>query len=739
MRTIFVVQAGPMNVTPSDWVVQSFPFSYVSVETTSMDGHAHEVQVYSEISGGWLSGDQDSTIQWIEYSTANTVIHNVQLQSPQKYVEINQQAQDGQAYFAMTSRPGLTWQITRDITCRGLFHDTGALNGSRSLAFRKIDLDVPVFAIAVDLGKIQSISTPVTWAVGYVRNPSIGYTAPVGTTQDLMPYYTTRYPGVNISVAIDDFASAFPDIQQKAIALDNAILRDASRISGQYADLVSLAARQMFGSLDITVSAGTDGKPNASDTRIFMKDIAISASTGHVNPVEKIYAALPMLLYFNASLVGPLLSPLLDAQDGSAGEAYAAQDIGLAYPKATGTRGAHNQGVEQTGNMLVMLYAHARFSGDGTLIHKHLVNNSLSPSDQLSADTEIQNSANMTNLALKGLIGVKAMSEISRALGQQDDAKLYHGHATALAASWESLALSSDGTRLLGVYGNEQTWALMYNIYADRLLDTGIILQSQTAFYKTLLNSSAPKFGLPIASNASGISNTAWLLFTTGTVLDDDVRDGLINGVWTRASFNQTTGPFPDAYDSATGAIQGGSNTNAGSPFGAMFSLLALNVPNVTIAAPSILNERAHSGNGGRKVSMAIIAGAVAAGVTSLVIVGLGVWFIQRQRHRHNLVLARQKAETPPPGHLSPYFIARTPHPKRRPSSTTSSSSHVSISESLEVIGSDSSLVPSSAASVAVAQNRRERKHPVRATSLRRLPGSGSTNVVPPGLSELVH
>lgn len=57
---------------------------------------------------------------------------------------------------------------------------------------------------------------------------------------------------------------------------------------------------------------------------------------------------------------------------------------------------------------------------------------------------------------------------------------------------------------------------------------------------------------------------TAWLLFTAGTVLDNDVRDGLINGVWTRASFNQTTGPFPDAYDSATGAIQGGRNANAG-------------------------------------------------------------------------------------------------------------------------------------------------------------------------------
>lgn len=31
----------------------------------------------------------------------------------------------------------------------------------------------------------------------------------------------------------------------------------------------------------------------------------------------------------------------------------------------------------------------------------------------------------MTNLALKGIIGVKAMAEMSRALGQQDDAQLY--------------------------------------------------------------------------------------------------------------------------------------------------------------------------------------------------------------------------------------------------------------------------------------------------------------------------
>ena len=40
-----------------------------------------------------------------------------------------------------------------------------------------------------------------------------------------------------------------------------------------------------------------------------------------------------------------------------------------------------------------------------------------------SADGET--TANMTNLAIKGIVGVKAMAEISRALGQDSDANTY--------------------------------------------------------------------------------------------------------------------------------------------------------------------------------------------------------------------------------------------------------------------------------------------------------------------------
>ena len=43
--------------------------------------------------------------------------------------------------------------------------------------------------------------------------------------------------------------------------------------------------------------------------------------------MERMYAALPAFLYLNASMVGPLLAPLLELQDNST-QPYAAQDLG---------------------------------------------------------------------------------------------------------------------------------------------------------------------------------------------------------------------------------------------------------------------------------------------------------------------------------------------------------------------------------------------------------------------------
>ena len=80
---------------------------------------------------------------------------------------------------------------------------------------------------------------------------------------------------------IDSFVADYPSALQRAIALDNKIIGAATAISEHYADLVSLSARQVMGSLDITVSRDSQGNADASDVKIFMKDIGSSGCVGH--------------------------------------------------------------------------------------------------------------------------------------------------------------------------------------------------------------------------------------------------------------------------------------------------------------------------------------------------------------------------------------------------------------------------------------------------------------------------
>jgi hypothetical protein len=41
-------------VTPNDLTLQSAPVSYMSVDIHSLDGNEHDVQLYSDVSGGML-------------------------------------------------------------------------------------------------------------------------------------------------------------------------------------------------------------------------------------------------------------------------------------------------------------------------------------------------------------------------------------------------------------------------------------------------------------------------------------------------------------------------------------------------------------------------------------------------------------------------------------------------------------------------------------------------------------
>lgn len=97
---MFVLSAGPVDVTvtflspvePNDLVQQSIPFSYLSVSAVSTNGASHAVQIYSDISAEWVSGNRGLVVNW-STTTGSIFTHKVQLTSPTVLSEVSDQTQ----------------------------------------------------------------------------------------------------------------------------------------------------------------------------------------------------------------------------------------------------------------------------------------------------------------------------------------------------------------------------------------------------------------------------------------------------------------------------------------------------------------------------------------------------------------------------------------------------------------------------------------------------------------------
>lgn len=77
---------------PTDLVKQSTPLAYLAVSAASTDGNSHSVQVYSDISAEWVSGDNSLTANW-STSTGSILTHQVQLVTQSVFSEVNDHTQ----------------------------------------------------------------------------------------------------------------------------------------------------------------------------------------------------------------------------------------------------------------------------------------------------------------------------------------------------------------------------------------------------------------------------------------------------------------------------------------------------------------------------------------------------------------------------------------------------------------------------------------------------------------------
>ncbi|KAF8761365.1 hypothetical protein RHS01_01175 [Rhizoctonia solani] len=547
-KSTFVLAAGPVDLTvqflspvePTDYLRQSLPFSYMTLSAKSTDGASHSVQYYTDISAEWTSGDNGLPVKWSTSKltgNGNPIIHQVSLQNPVRYAEINDHTQYGTAYYATNQVGNLTYATGEDRTLRTAFVTKGVLDNSQDTQFRAINDRWPVFAFARDIGSItDSTKNPVVFAVGHVRDPLVQYIIAGNQQQERHPYWLSKYANANDALSAFLSDSEYQHSLTAASALDTKIFNDATPIHADYTSIVQLSTRQAFAAVEITLSKTSSGSYNTSDVKIFMKEIS---SNGNMNTVDVIFPAWPAYLYLNPDFGRRLLEPLFQYQQtGQYPNKWSIHDLGAHYPNATGYNdgGDEPMPVEESGNMLIMALSYTRATKDNSLISNNynllaqwtqfLVEDSLIPAEQLSTDDFAGHLVNQTNLAIKGIIGIQAMGEIANVLGKSDDAKKY---------------------KLLD---------LAYNLYSDKLLQFNLFPKSvydmQTGWYGEM----GAQYGVALDSRHP-YTKSDWEIYTAGTVTDKGTRNMFITRLRDYLANGKNNAPFSDWYDAIWGTVVG--------------------------------------------------------------------------------------------------------------------------------------------------------------------------------------
>lgn len=335
---------------------------------------------------------------------------------------------------------------------------------------------------------------------------------------------------------------------------------DVSEADSYYA-IVALSARQVMGGYVLTVppppACNASFSTNQSEPFMFQKEIS---SNGNMNTVDVIFPAMPFFLYTHPELIRFLLEPVfLNQEAGFYPNGWAAHDLGTNFPNGIGhVDGAdESMPVEECGNMLTLAYAYYKFTGNAAFLKAHypimqrwatyLNDYSLVPESQLSTDDFAGTLTNQTNLAIKGIIGVKAMSLISEVVGNTTAATLYNTIATDFFQRWTEFAIDPSGRHTLLAYQLRSSWGLLYNTYPDKLLNLGVIPDSlyemQSDFYPTV----SQIFGVPLDSRHS-YTKSDWEMWTAAAC-SPSTRRLFVNALAYWLNNTETDLPMTDLYE----------------------------------------------------------------------------------------------------------------------------------------------------------------------------------------------
>jgi Domain of unknown function (DUF5127)/Domain of unknown function (DUF4965)/Domain of unknown function (DUF1793)/Domain of unknown function (DUF4964) len=623
-RSIFTANAGGVQlvaeflspIEPGDLRRTSVPFTLLTVSVSAIDQASHEVQVYADITGEWVSSVETDPISWNTVTSGANRYWTIQLQNPTPLSETSQMADWGTAVWGAPRTANQTYQAGYADDVWAQFAANRSLANSVDPNFRAIDSNQPVFAFAYDLGTVGGRGSwpelSVSFAIGHVRTPILSY-GPDATP--ILPWWTKYWS--DWTGPADFFLEDADAARERATALDVRI-QGASiyAVDEGYSAATALAARQCYGGFELGI--GPDGEP-----WLLGKEIS---SDGDDNTVDIWDQAYLMFLYLDPALIPLEMEPILTwcASDGwqdpslwssiwsnadlkwaAAQTRYCVHDLGV-YPTAPGRAPGTDEmmPIEECAGMLIMAASYARQVGRQvaqpflakwqllwTQWAQLLLTQVPTPDTQLTTDdwapTYLEPTGS-TNLGLKAIIGLAAAAQIATILGDQTNSAAWSQAAQGNVAQWAQLSLDPSGNYLNLEQGATGTWSTIYNGFYEMVIGEQLVPESikalQAGFYLTKLQ----PYGLPLQTDTT-LTKVAWNFYIPAWLRDYEIATALYNRDAQYINDTPSLVPYGDRYD--TGSAVEVAGIKAHPTLGAVYAGLFAKTPPVatTVSPLSVL------------------------------------------------------------------------------------------------------------------------------------------------------
>ncbi|KAB8343062.1 hypothetical protein FH972_022656 [Carpinus fangiana] len=660
-------------ITPASSLRQSIPASYVGITAEG----SFDIDIYMDINGDWVSGDANSDIQWFlrdaqSESGQSLRSWEIQRQEEQAFTEHDDRAEWGRLLF--TAPADTHYQSGSAEHVRRSFARSSGLHNTVDSGFRAINDDEPVFAFhkTLHLGSANS-SHPhphALFTLTHIQDEVVQFASSRGLTL-MRPLWRSFFltDTALLKFHFADVHNAVKLSKQYTTQLE----ADAHKAGGSdYVDIVTLSARQVLGA---TSFSGTPDNP-----LVFLKEISSNGNTqtvdvifpawpffSYTNPRWLAYLLEPLLEHqlsgqypnkYSMHDLGAHFPNLTGHADGNDeympveecgdmlimglslvkslqyGTKSAAQSLwstlGVSEVPSPDTKPFALQVNQESGDMFGMdnqwggaengkrqakqwLEANYPIWKQWT---EYLIEESLEPKNQLCTDDFAGWLPLQTNLALKGIVGIKAMSELATVVDRSKEAKYYRNISETYISKWQDVdhGISKDHSHAKLAYNWYGSWTTLYSLFADAVLCfhaptsspslTRVTIEEHYAYgnpdqkpihggpkhnstvkpfipsaiyanQSTLYGLSMQKFGLPLDSRHL-YAKSDWMI-QVAAVSSPKIKQTIITKMAYWLNETNSDLPFTDLYDTeGDGGFGAGNRFTARPVVGSHFSLLAL-------------------------------------------------------------------------------------------------------------------------------------------------------------------